>query len=142
MKKFLLIAGIATLVAAIGAVAMGAFAFAQGPPGWGMPFQGHLGGGRGHVPFGPMAGRFEGAGMYRDEMKAAMAGALDLSVEEFEAAIAEGQTLPQIAEAQGVDMADVRSAMVATGQELLDQAVADGLLTQEQADRFLSLIHI
>lgn len=141
MSKFLKIASIATLVAVVGVVAVGAFAFAQEPPEKppfprGMPFHGRFGGGRGHAPFGPMAGRFEGAGMYRDQMKAAMAEALDLSDEEFEAAIAEGQTLSQIAEAQGVEMADVRAVMVDAGQEFLDQAVADGLLTQEQADRF------
>jgi len=140
MKKFLKIAGIATLVAVVGAIAVGAVVFAQEPP-WKphfpmrMPFNGPFGGERGGIPFGPMDGGFEKAGVYREQMHAALAEALGLSVEELDAAVADGQTLSQIAEAQGVDLADVQTALETAGQDLLQQAVTDGLLTQEQADR-------
>ncbi|RME40575.1 MAG: hypothetical protein D6796_17045, partial [Caldilineae bacterium] len=70
-------------------------------------------------------------------MHTAIAEALGLSVEEFDAARAEGQTLWQIAEAQGVDMADVRAAMDEVRAQAIQQAVDEGLITQEQADWML-----
>jgi hypothetical protein len=137
MSKFWKIAGIATLVAVVGVVALVAVTFAQGPP-VKPPFPMRMlahgpFGGRGHPAFGPFGG-FEGAEEYREEMHAAVAEALGKSVEELEAAIADGQTLEQIAEAQGVDLADVWSATTPARQRLLQRAVEDELLTQRQAD--------
>jgi len=63
-----------------------------------------------------------------------MAETLGLTVEELEAARDEGHTLWEIAEEQGVELAEVGEALKTAGQELLDQAVTDGTLTQEQAD--------
>lgn len=70
-----------------------------------------------------------------DMMKTAVANALGLTVEELEAAQAEGKRLPQIAAEQGVELSAVREAMQAAHEAAIAQAVADGLLTQEQADQ-------
>jgi hypothetical protein len=94
--------------------------------------------------YGPgMRGGYYGGGWmadYRDEMHAAVAEALGLSVEELDAAMAEGQTMWQIAEEQGVDPEVIRDAMQDAREEAINQAVADGVLTQEQADWMLGRI--
>jgi len=74
---------------------------------------------------------------YRDEMHAALAEALGLSVEEFEAALAEGQTPWQIAQGQGMDADAFREAVLAARADVLAQAVEDGVITQQQADWML-----
>jgi hypothetical protein len=98
--------------------------------------------------FGSMGGR-EGSGMregadgggwmadYHDEMHAAVAEALELSVEVLDAAMADGQMMWQIAEEQGIDPETIRDAMQAVREDIINQAVADGALTQEQADWML-----
>lgn len=68
----------------------------------------------------------------------AIAAALGITVEELEAARAEGQTVADLAEELGVDMADVNAAVQAAKEEALAAAVANGDITQEQADRILS----
>ncbi len=128
MNKFLKIAGIAALVAALGVVAVGAVAFAQGP--FGGPGIGPFGGGHGRFPLlSP-----EQAEAHHEQMQQAMADALGMTVEELDAARAEGKTPWEIAEEQGVDLADVRDTMRVPFEQMLDQAVASGMLTQEQAD--------
>jgi hypothetical protein len=67
-------------------------------------------------------------------MHEALAGALGMSVADYEAAIANGETLATLALAQGVDMADLFAVMDAVHADAAQQAVADGLVTQEQAD--------
>ncbi len=100
---------------------------------------GMMGGGYGR---GMRGGYYGGGWMadYRDEMHAAVAEALGLSVEELDAAMAEGQTMWQIAEEQGVDPEAIRDAMQDAREEAINQAVADGVLTQEQADWMLGRI--
>jgi len=49
-------------------------------------------------------------------------------------ALRDGQTMAEVAEANGVAVADVVAAMVAEANEHLAEAVADGRITQEQAD--------
>ncbi len=68
----------------------------------------------------------------------AIADALNMSVEDLEAAKEDGQRLPEIAEAQGVEIETVKAAAEAAKEEAVNQAVADGTLTQEQADHILS----
>jgi hypothetical protein len=89
--------------------------------------------------FGVRGGAYGGGWMaeYRDEMHAAVAEALGLSVEELDEAMAEGQTMWQIAEEQGIDPEDIRDAMQAVREDIINQAVEDGVLTQEQADWML-----
>ena len=135
MRKFWKIFGIAAVAALIGVAALSAVALAQGPGG-NRGFQGDR-------PFGPPGGHFSGprqSGFLGNEdlkaqMHEALAEALGMSVADFEAAKAEGQTVRDMVEAQGVDLAEVRAAMATVRQAAIDQAVADGRLTQEQADR-------
>jgi len=49
-----------------------------------------------------------------------------------------GKTLTQVAEEKGVSSADLAAALEAAHQQSMDQAVADGVLTQEQADSILA----
>ena len=74
----------------------------------------------------------------QETMDKAIADALGMTVEELQAARDEGQTLTQIAAAQGVDMADVEAAIQAAKEAAVAEAVANGDITQEQADRILS----
>jgi len=60
-----------------------------------------------------------------------------LTEDEVIAALQEGQTFAQIAEAQGVDSQALVDAFLADREAALEQAVTDGRLTQEQADWML-----
>ncbi len=59
---------------------------------------------------------------------------LGLTVEEVQEALADGQTVAELAEAQGVALADIVDALIAPMVERIQQAVDDGRITQEQAD--------
>jgi len=67
-----------------------------------------------------------------------LAEALGLTPEELNAELASGKTLAQIAEAQGVSQEQLASALESSVKAGLDKAVADGVLTQAQADQMLS----
>jgi hypothetical protein len=69
----------------------------------------------------------------QEAMHAAIAEVLGLTVAEFDAALAEGKTLVVLAQEQGVDIAAVRAAMATVRDDALEQAVAEGLLTAEEA---------
>jgi hypothetical protein len=75
----------------------------------------------------------EAVASYLDQ-KALMAAALGLSVDELEAALAEGKTMRDLFEESELDAATVRENMQAAREAALAQAVADGVITQEQAD--------
>ncbi|MFQ5420214.1 MAG: hypothetical protein ACE5EY_07615 [Anaerolineae bacterium] len=136
--KIVLTAGIVALLAA-GAT----LAFAQGPdtpdapqvtvpdsPDNGRPFINRGNQGQ-HGPHGPRFGDPEA-------MQEAIANALGISVEELQAAREDGVRLPELADSLGVDMADVEAAIQAAQVEAINQAVADGDLTQEEADQILA----
>ena len=78
-----------------------------------------------------------GWGMQGSSLVDATAEATGLPVDEVIAALQEGQTFAQIAEAQGVDPQAIVDAFLADRKAALEQAMADGRLTQEQADRML-----
>jgi hypothetical protein len=128
MNRFLKVAGIATLVAVVGVVAVAGFALAQGPTptpdGW-------LGLGRG---FGLM-----GRGGW-DTFDAA-AEALGLSPEQLFTELHSGKSLTDLATEKGVDLQAVQDAMAAARkdamQQAIEQAVADGKMSREQADWML-----
>ena len=63
---------------------------------------------------------------------------LGLTAEEIHDLRAEGQPLVQIAAAQGVSEETLVAAMLADRAETLAQRVADGVITQEQADLMLA----
>lgn len=68
----------------------------------------------------------------------ATAEATGLTVDEVIAALQDGQTFAQIAEEQDVDPQAIVDAFLADRQAALEQAVADGRLTREQADEMLA----
>jgi hypothetical protein len=68
------------------------------------------------------------------EKDALLADALGLTPEELAAAQEEGQRIPDLLEELGMTQEDFDAAMQAAHQEALAQAVADGVITQEQAD--------
>jgi transposase-like protein len=64
----------------------------------------------------------------------AAAEAIGIEPSALLAAIRGGHTVAEVAQAHGVDPEAVVAEIVADANERLDQAVADGMLTQEQAD--------
>ncbi len=72
--------------------------------------------------------------MLHEEMQAVIADALGITVAELEAAHAEGKRLPELAAELGVALEDVQTAVQAAHEAAIQQAVEDGLITQEQAD--------
>lgn len=128
---------VVVLVAIVGA----AVAFAQGAPTDEAPAAGT----EQAIPFGGRHGfgmRPE-RGMMQDivdpeAMHAALADALGLTVDELDAAHAEGKRLPEIAEEQGVAIEDVQAAMQAAWETAVNDALAAGTITQEQADMLIA----
>ena len=68
------------------------------------------------------------------ERDALLAKALDMSVEELKAAYADGETLSMLMSERGLDAATVRERLQTAYDQALEQAVSDGVITQEQAD--------
>ena len=125
MKKFIWI-GIGA-IAALALVAAGAFtagtALAQGQPGG--PFGGH----------GRMMGGQEGP--VHTYVVDAFAAELGLTADEVEAALDAGTPLHQIALDNGAAEADLPALLEKIHTAAFDAAVADGVLTREQADLML-----
>jgi polyhydroxyalkanoate synthesis regulator phasin len=67
-----------------------------------------------------------------------VAESLGIEEDELRSELADGKTIAEIAEEQGVDVQDVVDDIVAAHRERLDEAVADGDLTQEEADEILA----
>ena len=87
----------------------------------------------------PLYGRGSGLmAAYKDEIHQALADARGISLSEFEAARAEGQTLADLAEAYSVDLTELFEVMDSARAEAIAQAVEDGTLTQAQADWMLA----
>jgi ribosomal protein S20 len=72
------------------------------------------------------------------ERDALLAKALDMSVEELKAAYAGGETLSMLMSERGLDAATVRERLQTAYDQALEQAVSDGVITQEQADEMQS----
>jgi hypothetical protein len=137
------------LVAIVALITAGAFAVTaqddgDNPtpfgPGW-MHHQG-VGGLRPGMMHGhSMMGRGFGSGMMwgdGEPMMLTVAEALDLEPDAFYAALGDGQTLAQIAEAQGVALETVYNVMLVQAQEHMAEMVDAGYITQEQADEHLA----
>lgn len=71
---------------------------------------------------------------YSADLHAATAEALGLTVAELDAELDAGKTLVEIAAEQGVDLEVVLAAREAARADIVAQLVADGKLTQAQAD--------
>lgn len=115
MKKTMLIVGLVVL--ALGVLGVGA-AFAQGPA----PYAGN----------GPMVQN--GTGVLHTYMVTAFAEKLGLKVEDLNARLTAGETMYDIAIADGVKAEDFSALMVDVRATAMNAAVKDGVITQEQAD--------
>jgi hypothetical protein len=97
------------------------------PPFFGAgPFFGHRFGHEGHD--------FRGGPPLFGEKLSAAAGYLDLTEAQLGAKLNTGQTLAQIAKAQGKSVDGLKQAILADAKKKLDQLVDDGELTQAEAD--------
>ena len=119
VKKFLAIGGAVLVVASLGLFVVGT-AFAQDPtptrqPAWGRAW----------------GGIRQGATVFCD----AVAELLGLTPEELSAEREAGKSLREVAAKQGLDEEELKEALADARAEKLEQAVADGKITQEQADR-------
>lgn len=165
MKKTLL--GIAIVGVAVLALGVAGFAYAQSQTpqfyGPGMPALSHAAGmgsgdaygmmgagygyghgsimgaghGMGSMSHAAGMGGYGEMGALHDYMYPAMAAALGLTPEEFDARHEAGETFWNIAEAQGLSTEEAWNLMQAARNEALQQAVADGIITQEFADGIL-----
>ncbi|MFV0317084.1 MAG: hypothetical protein ACK5O2_09005 [Microthrixaceae bacterium] len=87
------------------------------------------------MPEGPRGGRGLGRGPLN--VKAA-ADAIGISVQELVDAVAQGSTIAEVATDAGVDPQVVIDALVADARQRLADRVAEGDLTQEEADQKLA----
>jgi len=71
-------------------------------------------------------------------MSAAIADAFGLSVEELEVMHENGETLWALAEGQGFTMEEFRSKMAEVRANAFQQAIDEGLISQEQAEKMLN----
>lgn len=126
MSKMFKVGVIGLLIVGALTVVMAGSALAQEPDPLDKPF-----GGFGRGGFGPFVGGD------RWTMFDAVAEALGLTPEGLFAELHAGKSLSEVAEAQGVDTETLSDAMQAARVEAIQQAVEDGTLTQEQADRML-----
>jgi hypothetical protein len=130
------IAGVA-LVGVIGAAGVvGASAQTNGqdpaatPQPWGPYGMGHM--------WGNAAGA---EGPLHDYLVAAFADALGLSTSEVENRLAAGETLSTIAQSEGYSLDEFRALFDEVRQTAIDDAQADGVVTQEQTQSMLRLMN-
>ena len=134
MKKWILGLVIAALlVLTVGSIALAQEETPAAPGEWVPGTRGP--GDRGNRGAG-MIGPADGSGVMHDEMVANIAEALGISVEEFEARHDAGETMLEIAESLGLDLEELRVVMDQVRSEMIDQAYADGTITQEQYDSY------
>lgn len=95
------------------------------------------------LPFflgGPRPGFGAGGALreiFQGERQAILAATLGITEEELEAALADGQTLREIAKEQGLDADEVRANFEQAVEQRLDAAVEAEEITQAQADALL-----
>ena len=139
MKNVLLVlAGILVGVVALGVVGF-AYAQVQNPPDSQFP-QGYgagMMGGAGRGMMGGYGSVMMGNGTYgamHTYMVDAFASALGMTSADFQAKIEAGETMWQIAQAQGLSDEEISTMMLTARSDALQKAVEAGVLTQEQAD--------
>jgi len=119
MKKTLFIA---LVLAAVAGLAVAGVAYAQGPqpttPGAG---------------YGAMMSQGQ-QGPLHEYMLAAMAEALGIPAADLETRLANGETFYQIALAEGIAADDIPALMQTARSQAVAAALADGVITQAQAD--------
>lgn len=87
--------------------------------------------------FGPFFGGFHGGMHALGAHLSAAAEYLDLSVEQLSERLGNGQSLADVAEAQDRSVDGLKEAIVDAAEKRFDDAVDDGLLTEEQAKTML-----
>ena len=96
---------------------------------------------QGYGSGGMMGGRgfggVQGEGPMHDYMISAFAEVVGLTAEEAETRLEAGETLKEIAIAQGITVENLPELVTQVRQAALDQAVADEVITQAQADLML-----
>jgi hypothetical protein len=117
------------------------------PGGMGMMGGQSMMGGRGMMGRGMMGGNglmnMMGGSLpapMHDAMLDTLAEKLGLTRAELDSRIANGETPAQIAAANGLSGADFSTLLADAHKAALDQAVADGYLTQAQADSMLDMM--
>jgi len=86
---------------------------------------------------GGMMGQ-QGSGLLHDYMLAGFAGAFGMDVTELEARHDAGETMYDVATSLGYTQEQFTELMVTVRTDAINQALADGVLTQDQADWMLS----
>ena len=140
MKKGLLIVGI--LAVTIAALGLAGFAYAQAPTpqpptGFGPGMMGGRGA-RGGMMGGYGYQNSGGYGPMHTYMIAAIAEAFGMTPEELQAQYDQGKTPWDIAQEKGMTQEQFFALMTEARTQALQQAVADGVITQQQADWMLS----
>jgi len=102
-------------------------------PGFGRGMMGGYGGHGMMGGYGMMDWNGEEGPMH-EAMVTAVAEALGLTPDEIEARHDAGETLWQIAEAEGLSAEEIQDLMLSAHDAALEDAVVNGWLTQEQAD--------
>lgn len=131
MNKLMKKSTIFAVMAAVLALFVATAAFAQGPANPGSGNRNNQTAERPQDGMGLMA-------VNEADMHVAIASALGMSIEEFETAVANGETAYTLADARGIDFAVIWAAMEEVHAAALQQAVNDGLVSQDQADWMLS----
>lgn len=126
-----IIAGL--IVAVVALFALAPAAFAQGPQDGYGPASG-----LGQGAFGRGAGPGLRIGGPEESLVAVAAGQLGLTQAEVVAELQGGQTLAEVIAAHNGDPEQVVTAFLATRSEKLAELVANGQITQEQADTWLA----
>lgn len=87
--------------------------------------------------FGGMMGRWDQSGSYglmHDYMVDAAANKLGISPDSLQNELSSGKTMWQVAQEQGLTEEQFRSAMAEAAKDAVSKMVADGVITQAQAD--------
>ena len=136
MKKFVL----SIVIVAVVAIALGTAGLvsAQSPapqtPAAGTGYNMGGRGARGGMVMGQGSASDVQDGLLHDAMIAILAQKLGMTVEDLNTRLANGETMAQIATAQGLTAEQFTALMVDARSQAVDQAVKDGTLTQAQAD--------
>lgn len=131
MNRFWKIAGLATLVAVL---ALASVAAVSADPTQGDRFSGSFSGRGRNSHAGHGMNGMKGSG---NSLIAVAAEKLDMTIPELHEALEDGRTIADLAQEKGVELQDIADAWLAERAEILSQAVADGRITQEQADEML-----
>ena len=112
-------------------------AYAQSPtqaPGSGYANMGGRGNRAGAAVGATASGLTPGSGLLHDYMLAGYSEALNIPVDTLQARLDAGETMSQIALSTGLTLDEFRTLMTDVRIQAIDAALADGVITQEQAD--------